>query len=323
MVLALTPTAQALGLSVENISRQLRAAYDGITVQELSDGFDDIDVRVSLPEAERYRLASLSELNIVLPGGGTEPIGNLADVRLERGFETIRHSGGRLAVTVTGDVDPGVANANEIRAELEQSILPELTSQSGVRFSFEGRQADQRETLGDMQVGLILALSLIYLVLSWVFGSYGWPLIVMFIIPFALIGAIGGHVVLGLDLTILSLFGFFGLAGIVVNDSIILVVFYRDLKARGMAPEAAVVEAACQRLRAVILTSLTTIAGLTPLLFETSLQARFLIPMATSIAFGLAFATLLVLFLVPALLLVYENAAMRLGGGATEPAGQL
>ncbi len=312
MVLELTPTAQALGLDVREVSAQLRAAYDGVKVQELSDGFDDIEVRVSLPEAERNTVASLGELDIVLPSGGTEPIGNLADIRLERGFETIRHSGGQLAVTVIGDVDPGVNNANAIRAELEETVLPELAGQYGVRYSFEGRQADQRETLGDMRLGLILALSLIYLVLSWVFGSYGWPLVVMFIIPFGLVGALWGHVLMGLDLTLLSLFGFFGLAGIVVNDSIILVVFYRDLRQRGMTPAAAVVEAACQRLRAVLLTSLTTIAGLTPLLFETSLQARFLIPMATSMAFGLAFATLLVLFLVPSLLLIYENGVQRL-----------
>ena len=313
MVLQLTPTAQVLGLSIDSISRQLRAAYDGYTVQELSDGYDDIDVRITLPEEERNTLASFDELDIVLPGGNTEPIANLATVTLDRGFETIRHSDGNLAVTVVGSVDPAVANTNEIRLELEQSVLPELASQYGVQFSFGGRQADQKETLGDMKVGLLLALSMIYLVLSWVFGSYGWPLLVMFIIPFGLVGAIWGHVALGLDLTVLSLFGFFGLSGIVVNDSIILVVFYRDLKNQGMAPKQAVTEAACQRLRAVLLTSLTTIGGLTPLLFETSLQARFLIPMATSLAFGLGFATVLVLFLLPAILLIYENAMDRLG----------
>ncbi len=308
MVLQLTPTAEALGLSIDSISRQLRAAYDGYTVQELSDGYDDIDVRLSLPEEERNFVANFSNLDIVLPNGNTEPIDNLATVHLDRGFETIRHSGGKLTVTVTGSVDPVVNNSNEIRAELERTVLPELTDQLGVQFSFEGRQADQRETLGDMLVGLLLALSMIYLVLSWVFGSYGWPLIVMFIIPFGLVGAVWGHVLMEQDLTILSLFGFFGLSGIVVNDSIILVVFYKDLRKRGKSAREAVVEAACQRLRAVLLTSLTTIAGLTPLLFETSLQAQFLIPMATSLAFGLGFATLMVLFLVPALLLAYENA---------------
>ena len=312
VVLKLTPTAEVLGLSIDNISRQLRAAYDGYTVQELSDGNDDIDVRLALPPEERNALASLTELDIVLPNGNTEPVSNLATLTLDRGFETIRHSGGLLAVTVTASVDPAVNNANTIRADFESSVLPDLTSRYGVSFSFEGRQADQRETLGDMQLGLVLALSMIYLVLSWVFGSYGWPLIVMFIIPFGLVGAIWGHVVMGQDLTILSLFGFFGLSGIVVNDSIILVVFYKELRQRGLAAKEAVIEAACQRLRAVLLTSLTTIAGLTPLLFETSLQAQFLIPMATSLAFGIGFATLLVLFLVPSLLLIYENTMAKL-----------
>ena len=307
MVLKLTPTAEVLGLSIDSISRQLRAAYDGYTVQELSDGNDDIDVRLALPPNERNALSSLSELDIVLPNGNTEPIGNLATLRLDRGFETIRHADGQLAVTVKAGVDPAINNPNKIRRELEESLLPSLSNKHGVEFRFEGRQADQRETLSDMKFGLVLALCMIYLVLSWVFGSYGWPVIVMFIIPFGLVGAIWGHVAMGQDLTILSLFGFFGLSGIVVNDSIILVVFYKDLRKKGMAAKEAVIEAACQRLRAVMLTSLTTIAGLTPLLFETSLQAQFLIPMATSLAFGLGFATLLVLFLVPSLLLIYEN----------------
>jgi multidrug efflux pump subunit AcrB len=159
-----------------------------------------------------------------------------------------------------------------------------------------------------MKHGVLLGLTLIYLVLAWVFASYGWPLVVMAVIPFGVVGALIGHWVMGLDITILSLFGLFGLSGIVVNDSIILVSFYKRLRESGLALREALVEAACQRLRAVLLTSLTTIAGLTPLLFETSLQAQFLIPMATSIAFGLAFATALVLVLVPVLLSLHEDA---------------
>ena len=172
-----------------------------------------------------------------------------------------------------------------------------------------------------MKRGAILALVLIYLILAWVFASYGWPLLVMLIIPFGLVGALWGHELMNIDLTILSMFGFFGLAGIVINDSIILVMFYKQLRESGMTADAAVIEAACQRLRAVLLTSLTTIAGLTPLLFETSLQAQFLIPMATSIAFGLAFSTFLVLLLVPALLLIYERGLniFRLGVIGTPP----
>jgi multidrug efflux pump subunit AcrB len=154
-------------------------------------------------------------------------------------------------------------------------------------------------------------LALIYLVLAWVFSSYGWPLVVMSTIPFGMVGALFGHWLLDLDLTILSLFGLFGLSGILVNDSIILVTFFRRLREQGMAVQDALVEAAVQRLRAVILTSLTTIAGLLPLLFETSLQAQFLIPMAVSLSFGLAYATVLVLFLVPVLLSLFEGARRR------------
>ena len=173
-------------------------------------------------------MTSLYGLDIVLPGGGTELLQNLAWITSERGFENLRHSNGRLAVTVIGSVDPAVNNTNDIRANLEAQLLPRLSSELGVSFSFEGRQADQSETLGDMRLGAALAFTMIYLVLSWVFGSYGWPLIVMTIIPFGLIGAIWGHVLMGQSITLLSLFGFFGLSGIVVNDSIILVTFFKD-----------------------------------------------------------------------------------------------
>ena len=177
----------------------------------------------------------------------------------------------------------------------------------------------QRETFADMRTGMLLAAAMVYLVLAWVFASYAWPLVVMFVIPFGIAGAVFGHWLMGIDLTLLSMFGFFGLSGIVVNDSIILVVFYKQLRGEGLAVREALVEAACQRLRAVLLTSLTTIAGLTPLLFETSLQAQFLIPMAVSITFGLAFATLLVLFLVPALLRMLDWIQVRLAAALARP----
>jgi multidrug efflux pump subunit AcrB len=199
-------------------------------------------------------------------------------------------------------------------ADLQQFTLPELASKYGIRYSIEGREASQRETFDDMKIGAAIALSLMYLVLAWVFSSYGWPLLVMLTIPLGLTGAILGHWIMGMNLTILSMFGFFGLSGIVVNDSIILVMFYRHIREQGMSVYAALEEAACQRLRAVLLTSLTTIAGLTPLLFETSRQAQFLIPMAVSIAFGLAFATLLILLVIPAMLSIYEDVRIALQG---------
>jgi multidrug efflux pump subunit AcrB len=315
LIYSLTPAGEALGLTVEDLGRQLRAAFDGRLVQIFQDGPDEVEVRVRLPESERLRLGSLYRLNIRLPSGESVPLTAVAEWRSRRGFEILRHAEGRLAVEVAADVDPNVTNAGDIVATLEADTLPELQQRFPVEYSFEGRSADQRETLGDMRKGLVLGLVMIYLILAWVFASYGWPLVVMAAIPFGLTGALFGHWLMGIDVTILSLFGLFGLSGIVVNDSIILVSFYKRLRGLGMEVQDALVEASCQRLRAVLLTSLTTIAGLTPLLFETSFQAQFLIPMATSIAFGLAFATLLVLLVIPSLLSIHEGIHARLGRG--------
>jgi len=308
LIYSLTPAGEALGLTVAGLGRQLRTAFDGQLVQIFQDGPDEVEVRVRLPEAERATLASLYRLNIRTPSGESVPLTSVADWRSRRGFEVLRHADGRLAVEVTADVDTSVNNSNRIIAALQQGPLTALERDYGIHYSFEGRSADQRDTLDDMKKGLILGLILIYVILAWVFSSYGWPLVVMAVIPFGLTGALIGHWVMGIDLTILSLFGMFGLSGIVVNDSIILVTFYKHLRASGMAVQQALVEAACQRLRAVMLTSMTTVAGLTPLLFEKSYQAQFLIPMATSIAFGLAFATVLVLLVIPSLLSMHESA---------------
>jgi multidrug efflux pump subunit AcrB len=309
LVFELTPLAESLGLTVNELGRQVRAAYTGHLAQIYQDDEDEVEVRVMLPDAERYDLASLERLDIAVPGGEGLPLASLVSLAPRRGFEVLRHAEGRLAVTVTAGVDTRFTKAGQVLAKLDQAFLPELARRYGISYSFEGRAADQRETMADMKRGGLLALVMIYLVLAWVFASYGRPLVVMAAIPFGLTGAIAGHWLMGIDLTVLSMFGLFGLSGIVVNDSIILVTFYRHLRDQGMGVQEAIVEAACLRLRAVLLTSLTTIAGLTPLLFETSLQAQFLIPMAVSISFGLGFATVLVLLVIPALLSLLEGAA--------------
>ena len=224
-----------------------------------------------------------------------------------QGFQALRHAEGELSVEVTASLNTRISTADQIIASLEENVLPALASQYNLRYSFEGRAADQRETMEDMQTGLIIGLGLMYVVLAWVFASWSMPLIVMAIIPFALVGALIGHWLMGLQLTILSLFGLFGLSGIVVNNAIILVAFYNQQRKKGLGITDALNEAAVQRVRAVLLTSLTTIGGLLPLLFETSLQAQFLIPMATSIAFGLGLSTLLVLAVIPALLSYLEQ----------------
>ena len=311
LIYSIKGQGEVLGLTVNNVGRQLRAAFDGQLVQIFQDGDDEVEVRVMLPDAERNTMATLENFMVRLPQGGSAPLSSVVEFEARRGFDVLRHTDSQLAIHVTARVDSSLNNSNEILATLQQGVLPDITSRYGVNFGFEGRAEEQAETMGDMKQGLILAFTLIYLILAWVFSSYGWPLVVMTAIPFGLIGALFGHWVMGIDLTILSLFGIFGLSGIVVNDSIILVTFFKHQREAGVETTQAIVNAATQRLRAVLLTSLTTIAGLTPLLFETSMQAQFLIPMAVSISFGLMFATVLVLLVIPALLSVHESIAEK------------
>ncbi len=313
LIYSLTPEAESLGFTVASLGQQLRNNFDGRLVQIFQDNGDEVEVRVMLPDVERNSLFGFDALPLQTPNGQTTALGNMVSFETQRGLERLRHRDGKLSITVSADVDIGAANTQETRAAVAEALFPEIESEFNVEASFVGAAKDQAETMADMLIGLIYAIVLIYLVLAWVFGSWGWPLMVMAIIPFGLVGALTGHYVLGIDMTLLSLFGLFGLSGIVVNDSIILVVFYKELRQKGLAIREALIEASAARLRAVILTSATTIAGLTPLMFETSLQASFLIPMAASITFGLAFATILVLVLVPCLLSIYEDAMAYFG----------
>ncbi len=311
LIYKLTPQGKALGVTYASLGRQLSDAFSGRLVQVFTDGEDEVEVRVQYPRSEQATLATLNRMQILTPREGKVPLSTIASWSTQRGFDVMRHVDGALTVNVLATVDKHVNNANQILAQLKESIFPELELRYGLSVSLEGQSARQAETMEDMKIGLLIGLSMIYIVLAWVFGSYGWPLVVMMAIPFGLIGAIMGHWWLGLDMTILSLFGFFGLSGIVVNDSIILVSFYKRLREAGVAIDEALEEAAVQRVRAVLLTSLTTVAGLTPLLFETSLQAQFLIPMATAIAFGLIFSTLLILLVIPSMLSFYEHGMER------------
>ncbi len=312
LIYRLTPAGQALGLTTEMLGRQLRAAFDGYLAQLVQVGQDELEVRVLLPRAERTRLDVLEQLLIRVADGSFVPLPTVAQWETRRGFEALRHADGRLAVEVSADVNRALSTPDNVREALERELLPKLVADYGLEYSFEGRAADQRETLGEMRLGLWLGLALIYVILAAVFSSWGWPLVVMTAIPLGLIGAIGGHWLLGLDLTLLSLFGLFGLSGIVVNNAIILVSMYHELRDEGMEVEMALIEAATSRLRAMLLTSATTVVGLGPLIFETSLQAQFLIPMAVSLAFGVGFSTILVLLFTPALLSFHESIHYRL-----------
>ncbi|WP_127470055.1 efflux RND transporter permease subunit [Thiomicrorhabdus aquaedulcis] len=311
LVYELTSQGHAMGFTTLSLGRQLSDAFSGRLVQIFTDAEDEVEVRVQYSRAEQNTLGTLNAMQVTAPDGRRVALSSVASWSSKSGFDVMRHVDGQLAVTVIGEVDKNVNNANLILDELKRSTLPDLAQRYGLQYSLEGQNKRQAETMADMKMGLMIGLAMIYIVLAWVFGSYGWPLVVMMAIPFGLVGAILGHWWMGLDMTILSLFGFFGLSGIVVNDSIILVSFYKQLRASGLSVNQALEEAAVQRVRAVLLTSLTTIAGLTPLLFETSLQAQFLIPMATAIAFGLMFSTLLILLVIPALLSVYERGFER------------
>ncbi len=303
----LTPLGNAMGLTVSDVGKQLRAAFDGQLMQIFYDDNEEVEVRIILPDEERDRYSTLETFPIITPAGNSAPLSNIVNLNDRRGLELLRHTDGQLGIHVTSEVDTTVNNANIILGDMQDNFFPDLVSRFGLKVDLKGKAEEQRETGNDMKTGALIALALIYLILAWVFGSYTWPFAIMIAIPFGLTGAVFGHALLNIDLTILSLFGFFGLSGIVINDAIILVTFYQELRAKGLAIKEAVIDAACLRLRAVLLTSLTTIAGLTPLLFETSLQAQFLIPMAVSISFGLAFATLLVLVVIPVILSLIED----------------
>ncbi|MFO8142445.1 MAG: efflux RND transporter permease subunit, partial [Marinobacter sp.] len=307
LIYQVSPFGEALGLTTVDLGRQLRAAFDGRIAQIYQDGRDEIEVRVQLPRDQREHYSTLEQMTVRVPDGRFVPLSQVMNLDHRQGFQALRHADGKLAVEVTSALNTRVATTDQVLESLQAGALPDIASRYGVRYSFEGRSADQRETMDDMKTGLMIGVALMYVVLAWVFASWSLPLIVMAIIPFALVGGLIGHWLMGLQLTILSLFGLFGLSGIVVNNAIILVSFYNQQRQKGLNITDALNEAVVQRVRAVLLTSLTTIGGLLPLLFETSLQAQFLIPMATSIAFGLGLSTFLVLLVIPALLSWLEH----------------
>jgi len=308
----LTPLGESLGLTVSDVGNQLRSAFDGQLLQVFYDANNEIEVRIVLPDDERNHTRALYSFPIITPSGKTTPLINVVSLKHQRGLEILRHTNGVVGIHITAGVDTTQNNANVIIADLASDYLPEFANVYGLRFKFEGKTKEQKQTGEDMMTGAVIGLMLTYIILAWVFSSYLWPMAIMVAIPFGATGAIIGHWVMGFDMSILSLFGIFGLSGIVMNDAIILVTFYKELRKKGEPLKEAIINASCLRLRAVMLTSLTTIAGLLPLLFETSLQAQFLIPMAISISFGLVFSTMLVLIVIPVILSLIEGARVKL-----------
>jgi multidrug efflux pump subunit AcrB len=306
--LSLTREAEVLGLTLIDLARQVRQAFFGEEAQRIQRGRDDIRVMVRYPESERKSLGNLEEMYIRTPNGSEVPFSVAANAELGRGYASIKRADRKKVINVTADVDAKIANANEILADITSTVLPQvLADHPRIRFDLEGEQREQRETMGGLGQGFLVALLVIYILLAIPFKSYVQPIIVMTAIPFGIVGAAWGHAFLGMDLTIMSMFGIVALTGVVVNDSLVMVDFINRQRASGHSVHSAIREAGAARFRPILLTSVTTFAGLSPILFEKSLQAQFLIPMATSLGFGVLFATFITLILVPVLYNIIED----------------
>lgn len=302
LVMELLPRGAALGFSINDIGRQVRNAFEGAIPRRFARGDDEITVRVTQTMRETGA-AALRNFELKSPTGGFVPLTEVVRLRDKQGFAAIQRRDGKSTLAVSGDIDNTVNTTDGVIEQLERSgSLDRIANSYGITYKYGGRAEEQRDAFTDLGIGTVVALTVIYIILAWVFGSYWLPFGVMLIIPFGVVGAVFGHWVLGYQLTILSMIGLLGLAGILVNDSIILVTRLRERLSEGQPLYEATVGASQDRLRAVLLTSLTTVGGLMPLMYEKSLQAQFLLPMAITIVFGLSMATLLVLFLVPTLI---------------------
>ena len=300
--------ALVLGLNASQVARQLRAAFQGRVAGEFQAGAEDYEIDIRLSGQDRNSLADLAWFAVTLPAGEQVPLYTVATLDSGRGYSRIHRIDGRRAVTIQGDLDPDVANAGEIIADTRARLLPDLLGRHpGMSVELEGQTQELAASGSSLGRNFLIGLAAIFLLLSFQFRSYVEPLVVMAAIPVGLVGVVVGHLALGLDLSMPSMVGFVSLAGVVVNNAIVLVTFIKIHRRGGEPAAAAACRAARQRFRAILLTSLTTVAGVLPLLTETSLQAQVLVPLVTSLAFGLAAATFQVLFLVPSLYAILDD----------------
>ncbi len=316
--ITLRDSARPLGITSAELARQLRGAFYGETAQEFQRGRDTVEVRVVFADRDRRSEADLGDFRFIMPGGRLVPLHEIAEVEISRGYAQIHRTDRLRTVTITAELDEDLNNAAKIAGVLQSDIFPRLEQAHGVRARVTGQTEESQQTAKSIEMGLLIGVAIIYVLLAWVFASFTLPLIVMAAIPLSFIGAVIGHVVMGFDLTMPSLVGFVSLSGIVVNDSVILLQTLRAKLKAGVPLQEAAQHAGFSRFRAVLLTSLTTVAGLTPMLLETSLQAQFLIPVAISVCFGLGFVTALVLLIVPSLYMIWEDGRRLVGYSAEE-----
>ena len=322
MKLSIKPAAETLGLTLQDLGRQVRQAFYGEEAQRIQRGRDDIRVMVRYPRDDRRSLGDLENMRIRTPNGGEVPFSQVAVVEPGRGFAAIKRVDRNRAVNVTASVQASVTPAGQVIADLQARILPEvLANYPGVVYTFEGVQAEQADAIAGLQRGFILALLMIFVLLAVPLRSYVQPIIIMSAIPFGLVGAVWGHYIMGLDVTMMSMFGLVALSGVVVNDSLIMVDFINRKRRLHLDIATAVREAGVNRFRAILLTSLTTFLGLVPLMTSKSFDAAFMVPMAVSLAFGVLFATFITLMLVPTAYLILDDLqrTIRKLFGLTEP----
>ncbi|MEX0704471.1 MAG: efflux RND transporter permease subunit [Planctomycetales bacterium] len=305
--------ADALGIPLADIAERVRAAYYGEEVMRLQRGRHEVKLMVRYPPEERRSLADFENIQLRTADGAGPMLTELAEVRIERGYSEINRIDQQRSITISADVNEAEGNAAAIVNELKApgGFIPRLLAEyPEVRIRWEGQQEQQAESIRSLMIGFVIALLAMFALLTFQFRSYGLPLLIMAIIPFGIIGAVWGHAAMGLPLTLFSMLGLVALTGVVVNDSIVLIDFINHRVRDGIPLEEALLDAGRRRLRPVLLTSVTTVAGLLPILLERSFQAQLVIPMAVSLAFGLMSATVLVLFLIPTFYLLYAKLPM-------------
>jgi len=300
--LTIKPEAEALGLTMSSLGRQVRQAFYGEEAQRIQRGKDELKVMIRYPREDRRSIADLENMRIRTPTGVEVPFQSVADISFGQSYSTITRLDRARTITVSADLDTEIAEPGKIVKSISDDYIPELLSRNpGVKYGLEGSSQEEQDFIHNIRVASIAALFLIYALVAIPLHSYGQPLVIMSVIPFGLIGAVLGHIIMGKALSMFSLFGLVALAGVVVNDSLILVDFINHARQEGVQLRQAVIDSGTKRFRAIILTSITTAAGLLPILLEKSVQAQYVIPMAISVGFGIIFATVITLFLVPAL----------------------
>ncbi|MEO1651234.1 MAG: efflux RND transporter permease subunit [Pseudomonadota bacterium] len=318
--ISLKPEARAYGLTLAQLAEEVRAGYFGVTARKIQSNREEVDVRVRLPEVERSSIAALLDYRIKTSEGFI-PLQTVADLKFEPAARTINRENGRRITSVVADVDEAITTGGQETSYILERVVPKLKNeQPDLVVTVGGEQEEQGRFGPALARNFILALCAIYAVLALAFGSYTRPLLIVAVVPFGFVGALAGHALLGLNLTLLSLFGVIGLAGIIINDALLLVDQIIEEEANGARDEEAIVESVVLRFRPVILTTLTTFFGVSPLILEQSVQAQFLIPTAVALGFGILVGGAFVIFLVPAFASLYAQVRARFTTSEPRPA---